>query len=130
MSELSEVDAATLTAKLTFEDVKADVLNVVPPQRAGRIAADAGLITANNRWCGVDFLTYESSAVKNVHVLGDAAESRIVRLGDDPDLHASTRRASTDSASAAGRPSQSGRKMHHWSRWPRMWRSTVKVPGV
>ncbi len=71
-SELTGVDAATLTAKLTFEDVKADVLNVIPPQRAGKIALDSGLITANNRWCGVDFLTYESSAVKNVHVLGDA----------------------------------------------------------
>src|SRR6266436_799727 len=71
-SELTGVDAATMTAKLAFEDVKADVLNVVPPQRCGKIAADAGLITANNRWCGVDFLTYESSAVKNVHVLGDA----------------------------------------------------------
>jgi sulfide dehydrogenase [flavocytochrome c] flavoprotein chain len=71
-SELAEVDAGTLTAKLVFEDVKADVLNVVPPQRAGRIAREAGLITANEKWCGVDFLTYESLAVKNVHVLGDA----------------------------------------------------------
>lgn len=71
-SELVEIDATTLTAKLTFDDVKADVLNVVPPQRAGRIALDAGLITANRKWCGVDFLTYESQAAKNVHVLGDA----------------------------------------------------------
>lgn len=74
-SELTEVDAATLTAKFVFEDVKADVLNVVPPQRAGRIAREAGLITANNRWCGVDFLTYESLAGKNIHVLGDAVLS-------------------------------------------------------
>lgn len=71
-SALADVDVATMTAKLDFEDVKADVLNVVPPQRAARIALDAGLITANNRWCEVDFLTYESKAVKNVHVLGDA----------------------------------------------------------
>ena len=71
-SELTEVDAGTLTAKLSFEDVKADVLNVVPPQRAGKIALQAGLINANDRWCGVDFLTYESTVVKNVHVLGDS----------------------------------------------------------
>ena len=71
-STLVDVDANTLTAKLEFEDVKADVLNVVPPQRAGKIAADAGLITANNKWCGIDFLTYESVAKKNIHVLGDA----------------------------------------------------------
>jgi NADPH-dependent 2,4-dienoyl-CoA reductase/sulfur reductase-like enzyme len=89
-SELSGVDAATLTAKLTFEDVKADVLNVVPPQRAGKIAADAGLITANNRWCGVDFLTYESSAVKNVHVLGDAimAAPQMPKSGHMANQHA------------------------------------------
>ena len=51
-STLVDVDAETLTAKLEFEDVKADVLNVVPPQRAGKIAADTGLITANNKWGG------------------------------------------------------------------------------
>jgi len=71
-SVLMDVDATTFTAKLEFENVKADVLNVVPPQRAGDIAHSTGLITANNRWCGVDFLTYESAAQKNIHVLGDA----------------------------------------------------------
>ena len=44
-NELKEVDAATNTAKLEFDDVKADVLNVVPPQRAGDIARSAGLST-------------------------------------------------------------------------------------
>ena len=89
-SELTAVDAATMTAKLTFEDIKADVLNVVPPQRAGRVAADAGLITANNRWCGVDFLTYESSSVKNVHVLGDAimAAPQMPKSGHMANQHA------------------------------------------
>ncbi|HSS46269.1 MAG TPA: NAD(P)/FAD-dependent oxidoreductase [Burkholderiales bacterium] len=71
-SILVDVDAATLTARLEFENVSADVLNVIPPQRAGNIAQAAGLVTANNRWCGVDFLTYESAAQKNIHVLGDA----------------------------------------------------------
>ena len=71
-SVLMDVDVTTFTAKLEFENVKADVLNVVPPQRAGNIAHSTGLITANNRWCGVDFLTYESAAQKNIHVLGGA----------------------------------------------------------
>lgn len=74
-SELVDVDASTLTAKLQFENVKADVLNVVPPQRAGAIAKQAGLVTANDRWCEVDFLTYESKVAKGVHVLGDATQS-------------------------------------------------------
>ena len=43
--------------------MKADVLNVIPPQRAGAIAAQAGVITANNRWCEVDFLSFESIKV-------------------------------------------------------------------
>lgn len=69
---LVDVDVATRTAKLDFDDVTADVLNVVPPQRAGRIAGEAGLVTANDRWCEVDFLTYESKAVPGIHVLGDS----------------------------------------------------------
>ena len=72
-AELKEVSG--LTAKLEFEDVKADVLNVIPPQRAGDFARTAGLITVNNRWAGVDWLTMESTAVKGVHVLGDATFS-------------------------------------------------------
>jgi NADPH-dependent 2,4-dienoyl-CoA reductase/sulfur reductase-like enzyme len=71
-SELVDVDAQTLTAKLQFDEIKADVLNVIPPMKAASVAERAGLITANNKWCGVDFLTYESLVRKNIHVLGDA----------------------------------------------------------
>jgi len=74
-SELEDVDAKTLTAKLQFGDVKADVLNVVPPHRAADIARQTGLVTANDRWCGVDWLTMESVKVKGMHVLGDATLS-------------------------------------------------------
>jgi sulfide dehydrogenase [flavocytochrome c] flavoprotein chain len=69
-AELKEV--AGNVAKLEFEDVKADVLNVIPPQRAGDIARSAGLVTINNRWVGVNWLTMESTAAPGVHVLGDA----------------------------------------------------------
>jgi sulfite dehydrogenase len=69
------VDGAGKTVKLEVEDVKGDVLNVVPPHRAGDIAQKAGLITSNNRWCDVDWRTMESKAVKGVHVLGDATLS-------------------------------------------------------
>jgi sulfite dehydrogenase len=74
-SELEDVDAGTLTAKLQFGGIKADVLNVVPPHRAGNIAQTTGLITANDRWCGVNWLTMESVKVPGVHVLGDATLS-------------------------------------------------------
>ena len=69
------IDAKAMTVKLEVEDVKADVLNVVPPHRAGDIAVKAGLITHNNRWCDVDWRTMESKAAKGIHVLGDATLS-------------------------------------------------------
>ena len=69
------VDSKNKIVKLEVDDVKGDVLNVVPPHRAGDIAAKAGLITTNNRWCDVDWRTMESKAVKGVHVLGDATLS-------------------------------------------------------
>jgi sulfite dehydrogenase len=72
-SELKEV-SGTL-AKLDFEDVRADVLNVIAPQRAADIAVKAGLVNINQRWAGVNWLTMESTAVAGVHVLGDATFS-------------------------------------------------------
>jgi len=72
---LTDVDVATKTAKFDVQDdVIADVLNVIPPQGASAIARSAGVVTANDRWCDVDFLTFESLKVKNVHVLGDAIQ--------------------------------------------------------
>jgi NADPH-dependent 2,4-dienoyl-CoA reductase/sulfur reductase-like enzyme len=72
---LTGVDAATMTMKFEIaDDEKADVINVIPPQRAGAIAAQAGVITANNRWCEVDFLSFESIKVPRIHVLGDAIQ--------------------------------------------------------
>jgi hypothetical protein len=71
-SKAVDVDWKSSTVKLEFADVKGDVLNVIPPQKAGTIAAQ--YITANRRWCEVDWVTYESKAVKGVHVLGDALQ--------------------------------------------------------
>ena len=74
-SKVVDVDAATNTAKMEFgDDVKAAVLNVLPDMRAGDLAVKMGLATANKRWCEVDFLSFESKAAKNVHVLGDAIQ--------------------------------------------------------
>ena len=72
-NELKEVVGTT--ARLEFDDVKADVLNVIPPQRAGDIARSAGLLNMNNRWVGVNWLTMESTAAPGIHVLGDATFS-------------------------------------------------------
>jgi sulfite dehydrogenase len=73
--EAKDVDVKGMTVKTEFDSFKGDVLNVLPPMRAGDIAAQAKLITANNRWCGVNWQTMESVAVASVYVLGDATLS-------------------------------------------------------
>jgi sulfide dehydrogenase [flavocytochrome c] flavoprotein chain len=74
-SELVNVDASTLTIETSFEKLRAGVLNVIPPQQAGRIARAAGLVSASGRWVGVNFQSFESTAVPGIHVLGDATAS-------------------------------------------------------
>ena len=72
---LTDVDPATGTARFeTADDVTADVLNVIPPHGAGAIARSAGVVTANDQWCEVNFLTFESVKVPGIHVLGDAIQ--------------------------------------------------------
>jgi NADPH-dependent 2,4-dienoyl-CoA reductase/sulfur reductase-like enzyme len=64
--------------QLTFDlqgKVKADVVNVIPPQRAPALLRRAGLAPEGGAWCPVNFLSYESMLVPGVHVLGDAITS-------------------------------------------------------
>jgi sulfite dehydrogenase len=70
--EAKDVDVKGMRVKTEFDSFQGDVLNVLPPQRAGVIAQQAKLVTANNRWCGVDWRTMESVAVPGIHVLGDS----------------------------------------------------------
>lgn len=70
------VDAQTRSLRFDFQDpVRADVLNVIPPMRAGALAVQAGLANANGRWCHVNFLNFESTASPGIHVLGDAIQT-------------------------------------------------------
>ncbi len=56
-------------------DVKADVINALPQMQAGKIAQQTGLANlANNRWCGVNYQTFESSIAKDIFVIGDAIQ--------------------------------------------------------
>ena len=71
-SELRDVDVANRTAVLEFDKVKADVLNVVPPHRAGDIAVNAGLKLVNQRWVDIDWLTMGARGTPGIHVIGDA----------------------------------------------------------
>ena len=70
---VTAVDAKTKTVTSELGDTaKGDVVNIVPPMRAGDIAQQMGLVNVNGLWAGVDWVTMESTAVPNVHVLGDA----------------------------------------------------------
>ncbi len=69
---LQSVDAKTRTVTTDFSEVKADVLNVIPAQKAGKIAFTAGL-TNESGWCPVHLNTFESTIHANIHVIGDAA---------------------------------------------------------
>ncbi len=70
---VTELDAKGMTAITELGDkVKGDVLNLLPSMNAGDIARKAGLINVNNRWCGVDWTTMESTAANGIHVLGDS----------------------------------------------------------
>jgi sulfide dehydrogenase [flavocytochrome c] flavoprotein subunit len=71
------VDAQAGVVKFEVqEDVKADVLNVLPPMRAGAIAVQAGLNNmAGQRWCGVDYLSFASTLHPDIHVIGDAMQA-------------------------------------------------------
>ncbi|HCC82057.1 MULTISPECIES: NAD(P)/FAD-dependent oxidoreductase [unclassified Methylophaga] len=77
MNPLESVNVANLEVESFFDRYQADVLNVIPPQKAGAVAAMAGVINVDNRWCDVDFLTYESTAVERVHVIGDAVAAKL-----------------------------------------------------
>ncbi|MGQ9365251.1 FCSD flavin-binding domain-containing protein [Azospirillum sp. ST 5-10] len=71
--KVGRVDVASLTVDTDFDAVKAAVLNLIPAQKAGRIAFDAGLTEGD--WTPVDKKTFESKKVAGIHVLGDASDA-------------------------------------------------------
>jgi len=80
-SPIEDIDVAKLQIESEFDSYSADVLNVIPPQKAGKVAEMAGVINVDERWCKVDFLTYESTEQKNVHVIGDAIAAKLPKSG-------------------------------------------------
>jgi NADPH-dependent 2,4-dienoyl-CoA reductase/sulfur reductase-like enzyme len=72
-NKVTKVDPGARTVTTDLGDtVKYDVVNLIPPQRAGTIAVDADLVGADKRWCEVNHVTYESVKHKDIHVIGDS----------------------------------------------------------
>jgi len=70
--KVASVDAGAMTLVTDFARHKADVANVIPPQKAGRIAEIAGAADRTG-WCPIDPATFESKLQPNIHVIGDAS---------------------------------------------------------
>jgi sulfide dehydrogenase [flavocytochrome c] flavoprotein subunit len=69
------IDAKTRTIKFDVQDdVKADVLNILPPMSAGDLIVKSGLADANGRWSNVNFLNFEAVAAKDIHIIGDSIQ--------------------------------------------------------
>jgi sulfide dehydrogenase [flavocytochrome c] flavoprotein subunit len=69
---VTSIDAATRTLVTDFGRHQAKVANVIPPQKAGRIADAAG-VADRTGWCPIDPATFESTLQPGIHVIGDAA---------------------------------------------------------
>ena len=70
---IDTVDVKTRTINTESGDsFKSDVVNLIPPQKAAKIVADAGL-TNSDGWCRVNQRTFESKIKKDIHVIGDAS---------------------------------------------------------
>ena len=73
---LVRVEAATKMLRFDIQDsVQADVLNVLPRMRAAELIVQAGLANSIKRWAQVNFLNFESTAAKDIHVLGDSTQN-------------------------------------------------------
>ncbi|HEY2135221.1 MAG TPA: NAD(P)/FAD-dependent oxidoreductase [Xanthobacteraceae bacterium] len=69
---LASVDPKTRTLSTDFDTYQAAVANVIPPQKAGRLAELAG-VADRTGWCPVDPVTFGSKLQPDIHVIGDAA---------------------------------------------------------
>ncbi|MCS6878168.1 MAG: NAD(P)/FAD-dependent oxidoreductase [Geminicoccaceae bacterium] len=70
--KVTRVDPKAMTVEAEFGEEKGDVINFIPPQRAGKIAQLAG-VTDEKGWCPIDPKTMESTKVKGIYVVGDAS---------------------------------------------------------
>jgi NADPH-dependent 2,4-dienoyl-CoA reductase/sulfur reductase-like enzyme len=83
------VNGDKMIVSTEFDDVKADVMNVVPKQRAGEVCGLAGARNdSTGNWCTVNLATFESTTVPNVHIIGDSVLSNLPKSGHMATNHA------------------------------------------
>jgi sulfide dehydrogenase [flavocytochrome c] flavoprotein subunit len=70
---IESLDPSTLTLQAEIEEFQGDVINIIPPQKAGQVAFASDLVEGD--WCPVDKMTFESQRHPGVYVLGDASSA-------------------------------------------------------
>lgn len=78
---INSIDASTMTLNTSLGNLTANVINAIPPHRAGKVVTDNGLANVGGRWAGVDVLTYQSTAAPGIHVIGDASATTQPKAG-------------------------------------------------
>jgi sulfide dehydrogenase [flavocytochrome c] flavoprotein subunit len=71
--KVTKVDAKNMTVSIEgIEDFKADVINLIPAQRAANFMVKSDLVGEDKKWCPVNAVTFESTKHKDIHIIGDA----------------------------------------------------------
>ena len=78
---INSIDASTMTLNTNLGNLKAKVINAIPPHKAGKVVIDNGLANVGGRWAGVDVLTYQHTAAPGIHVIGDASATTQPKAG-------------------------------------------------
>ncbi len=75
------VDVGAMRVDTTAGSINANVINVIPPHRGGRLLADNGLADVGGRWTSVDVRSYEATVAPGIHVIGDASATTQPKAG-------------------------------------------------
>jgi NADPH-dependent 2,4-dienoyl-CoA reductase/sulfur reductase-like enzyme len=78
---INSIDASTMTLNTNLGNLKAKVINAIPPHKAGKVVINNGLANVGGRWAGVDVLTYQSTAAPGIHIIGDASATTQPKAG-------------------------------------------------
>jgi sulfide dehydrogenase [flavocytochrome c] flavoprotein subunit len=78
---INSVDATTMTVNTSSGNIKGNVLNLIPPHRAGKVISANGLADSGGKWTSVDVLSYEATNAKGIHVIGDASATTQPKAG-------------------------------------------------
>ncbi len=79
--EVLSIDATAGIVRTNIGNVNAQLINAIPPHRAGAIIAASGLNNSAGRWAGVNVLSYESTAAPGIHVIGDSSATTQPKAG-------------------------------------------------